>query len=172
MRINLSKEEINKRLLDKELSKKHKQKAKTNTSLSGMTPLLVPAATPIIELFNIKLPSFINLIIVLLSFILILRLHIQKSKQAKKLLRMIGQENLSQERILIFPSSVFQILKILFIFIFSIGLTLVFNTHFLWYDDQSNGPLLVMGAVFFMGVINMNTVLMRAGKYKIKILDQ
>ena len=171
MNINLSKLEINTLLLDKKLSKKRDKEGNTGISLVaiiGGGPLVIS----FLELLNINVSVYINLIIVLAIMAFILIWKIRTSKNAVKILDVIGKENLSGERILIFPSSLFQVIKVCFFFVFLNIVVLISKIHFLLMESGQSNPFLFLGgAMFFLAWIHMDGLLMIMGKYRIKILD-
>jgi uncharacterized membrane protein (TIGR01218 family) len=174
-KIHLSKREVNTLLLDKKLAKKRDKDGKTSVAFATMAgnPIVISLLFPVIRLLDIHLPIYINILIVCLISGYMLAWRMKNTKNAKRILDIIGKENLSKQKMLIFPSSIFQGLKALFFFSLAIIFILIGKTHFLWEESNAtNGIMFVLGAMGFFGYLYANLLLKLLAKYRIKMIDK
>jgi len=175
LKIDLSKEEINTLLVEKEDLEKQEERGNIGIGwgilLGG--PVGMAIFTPLIELVNENLTLYASVFIVCLTSVFILIRKVKLSKEAKRILDVIGKENLFEQRILLYPISISQRIKVLFIFHLIAILALVGNFHFLWIEsNKSNIFLFVLGVASFLVYSHANGLFMLIGKYRIKILDE
>ena len=173
MKINLSKEEVDALLLDREGQEKS---GESNTSARGigvfisvvLGPLLFPMAD---HFFGFYIPISINMLISLAIITAMVVLKSRLSKSAVQIMDFIGTENLSEIRIAIVPLSVWQALKILASrMVFSMMLLGLFMFIFAE-SNEMNVMGWLAGLFGLSGVLYQNFLLRTFARYKIKIFD-
>ena len=176
MKINLSETEIETLLLNREEFKKQEENKPTAVGLATLFggPITMLFINPIFEQLGIQLSESINLIIVLLMSGYILFMKKRNSKKAEKILDIIGRDNLTKQRMRIFPKSVSQGIKVWFIFAMVFMMALFCSMHFIFDEANESNPILFLaGAIGLYLYINMNSVSKtNIGKYQIKIIDE
>ena len=174
MRINLAKSEINDLLLHKRKSQKYKEDNALGTGIAVLiTATLGPAFLyPIFDyLFDFNLPSFINYIIAFLIIIGVLIIKVRLSKSAKQIVEIIGEENLSKQKIRIFPASIFSAIISLASFLLMLFLASALFLFLGTEGNQMNIIILALSALGIFMLLNVNSYLMNATEYRIKVLD-
>lgn len=175
MKINLSEEEVDALLLDKE----GVRKAEKVTNLVPAIGVLISMTLgpvflfPMIDyFFNFHFPIFINVLVAFAIIFSMLILKSRLSKSAHQIIDIIGKENLSVTRMVIFPASIGQAIKILFstvcFFIMALFLFMFLFTE----NNEMNFMGSLLGVVGLFFVFHPNAFLRMLAEYKIKILDQ
>jgi len=175
MKINLPEEEVDALLLDKEGVKKAE---KTIDSMKGVAIFISLVLGPAFlfsmleDFFNFYLPIFINVLIAFTTIIGMLVLKSRASKSAIQVIDIIGKENLSVMRMLIFPASVGKKISILIgRMIFLILPWLLFM--FLFTEENRMNLIMWFSGVFgLLMILYPNNFHRMLVKHSVKIVDQ
>ena len=173
MKINLSPEEVNRVLLDKELSEERRRKDLHPAFYAGIAAIAPrifgPIVNPVIENWGGDFTVYTNFILVFILLFILVFLKARFSKKAKKLLELLGLENLSEVKVKLYPMSFKQGFKISMVsvmfVIFVFGLFAMFIDTNLWFS--------YFGAAFiFFGYLMFNEFKLGIPDgFKMKILD-
>jgi len=175
MKINLSNDLINTLLINKRLSKKQNERGMTGTGIAALISVVFGSSFlfPIFDLLGIHLPTYVNLIIVIVIHTSIYIWKRRNSKKAEKILDIIGMEHLSRQKLRISPASFSQIILILFAFYILILFWLFGTFHFISEMDDTNPILFLVGGMAFFGYLHVNALFrVNLERYKIKAIDE
>lgn len=123
---------------------------------------------PILESIYSDFSIEIRYLFVTLSIAVLLCIKGYVSKKNKDILTLIGVNNLSSTKIILFPESIKEGTRLLIIFIMLILFSVLFGVMFI---DTNNWFILAGVMLFSSFYLFSNALLAQRGKYKFKILD-
>jgi len=173
--IHLSSSELSRSFLNKDLEEDRRDRRKMKVKDWIMLVFLIIIFRSIDSsiLMYSYLSLFMSYFLLLLGMFLLVGLKIIVSKKNKKVLKMIGGDNLSEVKISLVPDSPFEMLKIIFSFVVVILTTLfgfmLFSTIG---SDPGTGNLWLgygIGAFFFTMYLFINILIIRSFNYRVKI---
>lgn len=169
MKINLPAEEINRLILNKDLQRK-REKEHSNVAWIGPAFAVVTSSIvgPILESIYSDFSIEIRYLFVTLSIAVLLCIKGYVSKKNKDILTLIGVNNLSSTKIILFPESIKEGSRLLIIFI----MLILFSVSSMVAFIVSNNWFILAGVMLFSSFyLFSNALLAQRGKYKFKILD-
>ena len=123
---------------------------------------------PMLESIYSDFSIGIRYLFVTLSIAVLLCIKGYVSKKNKDILTLIGVNNLSSTKIILFPESIKEGTRLLIIFIMLILFSVLFGVMFI---DTNNWFILAGVMLFSSFDLFSNALLAQRGKYKFKILD-
>jgi len=174
MKINLPDVEVNNLLLDK---KGQKRSDETGTTVAGLGVFISLVLGPILlfpiieHFFNFYFPIIVNLFIALIIIIGMLILKFKLSKSAHQVIDVIGKENLSATRMIIFPISIDQKIKVLACRVLFILLALTLFIFLFTESNEMNIFILLVAVVGLFMILYPNIFMRMFAEYSVKIVD-
>ncbi|MDQ8565021.1 DUF443 family protein [Enterococcus faecium] len=169
MKINLPADKINRLILNKDLQRK-REKEHSNVIWIGAAFAVVTSSIvgPMLESIYSDFSIGIRYLFVTLSIAVLLCIKGYVNKKNKDILTLIGVNNLSSTKIILFPESIKEGSRLLIIFI----MLILFSVSSMVAFIVSNNWFILAGVMLFSSFyLFSNALLAQRGKYKFKILD-
>ena len=174
MRVNLSKEEIEALLLDREGVEKSAGAINLGKGVAIFISLVLgpPVLFPLINHFlEFQIPVLVNLLISSAIIVGMLILKRRISRSAIGLIDIIGKENLTETKVILVPSSLWQKVKILILRMIFFIITMFLFMYLFTEGNQMNFMGWLAGIFGLFMIIYPNTFLRVFSKYRIKMID-
>lgn len=177
MEINLPSSEINRLLLNKELEEERRvrRKMKIRDWIIFLVLIIILRSIGSSILMYSHLSPLISYFLLILGISVFIGLRIIISKKNEKVLKIIGEHNLSEVRISLVPDSPLEMLKIMFVFVgmilFSLFGFMLFSTLG---SDPGTGNLWLgygIGMLFFVLYLYINRILISNCNYGVKFRE-